>query len=42
MSMQSLKKIYQKLQVEFVKEALKDGRKDGQTLKISKFLEGIT
>ena len=43
MSMQSLKKIGQKLlKLESENEALMDGRTDGQTLKISKFSDGIT
>ena len=46
MSMQSLKKIGQNYSLESGKEALMDGRTDrrtdGQTLKISNFLEGIT
>ena len=43
MYMQSLKKIDQKLlKLESGNEALMDRRTDGQTLKISTFLEDIT
>ena len=42
MSMQSLKEIGQKLlKLESENEVLTEGRTDGQTLKISKFSEGI-